>query len=80
MPYGNAHHLRELRALIDLDSEPWALRMWRLLRRASHAVNLARKRGEPLRQSLIDRFLRRYDAIVAEGIAFHSMFKFFRTG
>jgi len=67
----NAHHLRELRALFETGDEPWALRMFHLLRRASHAVNLACQRGEPLRQSLIDRFTRRYNEIVAEGIAFH---------
>lgn len=67
----NAHHLRELKALIEIDKEPWAWRMQHLLRRACHAVNLAREREEPLKPSLVDRFRRRYDAIVAEGIAFH---------
>ena len=42
-----------------------------LLRRACHAVNLARERGIPLEPSLIELFHRRYDAIVAEGMAFH---------
>jgi len=67
----NAHHLRELRALSEIDSEPWALRMQRLLRRACHVANLAHERGELLRASLVDRFRRQYDAIVAEGLAFH---------
>lgn len=67
----NAHHLRELKALIEIDKEPWARRMQHLLRRACHAVNLAREREEPLKPSLVDRFRRRYDAIVAEGLAFH---------
>ena len=30
----NAHHLRELKALIEIEKEDWALRMQRLLRRA----------------------------------------------
>ncbi|MBV8401501.1 MAG: IS66 family transposase [Acetobacteraceae bacterium] len=72
----NAHHLRELRALIDFDKEEWARKMQVLLRRAAHAVNLARQReggGKPrvLTWRLIARFERRYDAIVTEGLAFH---------
>jgi hypothetical protein len=42
----HAHHLRELKALIEIDQEAWARRMQRLLRRACHAVNLAQARGE----------------------------------
>lgn len=67
----NAHHLRELQALIENEQESWALRMQRLLRRACHATHLARERDEPLTPRLVERFQRRYDAIVAEGIAFH---------
>ena len=67
----NAHHLRELQALIEIEQEPWALRMQRLLRRACHATHLARERDGPLKPSLVNRFQRRYDAIVAEGLAFH---------
>ena len=67
----NAHHLRELQALIEIEKEPWALRMQRLLRRACHATYLARERDGPLKPSLVNRFQRRYDAIVAEGLAFH---------
>jgi transposase len=67
----NAHHLRELKALVEIDKEAWAQRMQRLLRRACHAVNLARARGEPLSPRLIARFQRRYDAIAAAGLAFH---------
>jgi len=67
----NAHHLRELKALIDIEKEDWARKMHQLLRRACHAVNLARERGGVLKPCLIARFERRYDAIVAEGLAFH---------
>jgi transposase len=45
--------------------------MQRLLRRACHAVNLARERGVPLNPTLIELFRRRYDGILKEGIAFH---------
>jgi transposase len=67
----NAHHLRELKALIELDREDWARKMQILLRRACHAINLARERGIPLTPRLIARIERRYDAIVAQGLAFH---------
>ncbi len=67
----NAHHLRELKALIELDREDWARKMQILLRRTCHAINLARERGITLKPRLIARIGRRYDAIVAEGLAFH---------
>jgi transposase len=67
----NAHHLRELQALVDIEKEEWARRMQRLLRRACHATHLARDRGVPLDPRLVDQFRRRYDIIVTEGLAFH---------
>lgn len=67
----NAHHLRELRALIDIEKEDWARKMHRLLRRACHAANLARDSGRPLKRCLIECFERGYDAILAQGLAFH---------
>jgi transposase len=45
--------------------------MQRLLRRACHATHLARDRDAPLKPALVDLIRRRYDAIVAEGLAFH---------
>ena len=41
----NAHHLRELKALVEIEKEAWAGKMQRLLRRACHAANRARERG-----------------------------------
>jgi transposase len=67
----NAHHLRELKALVEIEKEDWARNMQRLLRRACHAANLARERGVPLKPRLVACFERRYDAILAEGLAFH---------
>jgi transposase len=70
----NAHHLRELEALIDIEKEDWAHRMQRLLRRACHLANLARQHGvalNTLRPRLVARLERCYDAILAEGLAFH---------
>ncbi|GAC1489882.1 MAG: IS66 family transposase [Acetobacteraceae bacterium] len=67
----NAHHLRELKALVEIEKEDWARKMQRLLRRALHATNLGRERGVPLKPGLIARIERCYDAILAEGLAFH---------
>jgi transposase len=67
----NAHHLRELKALIEIEHEDWARKMQILLRRACHAANLAREKDSPLKPRLIACIERRYDAIVAEGLAFH---------
>ena len=67
----NAHHLRELKALVEIEKEDWARKMQSLLRRSCHAANLAREREVALKPSLIACFERRYDAIVAEGLAFH---------
>jgi transposase len=67
----NAHHLRELKALIDIEKEDWARKMQRLLRRAARVTNCARDRGIALKPRLVERFERCYDAILAEGLAFH---------
>src|SRR3954470_15375863 len=67
----NAHHLRELQALVEIEKEDWARRMQRLLRRACHAATFARERDRPLKPALVDLFRRHYDAVVAEGSAFH---------
>lgn len=67
----NAHHLRELKALVEIEKEDWARRMQRLLRGACHVTNLAREADVPLKSSLIALIERRYDAIIAAGMAFH---------
>jgi transposase len=67
----NAHHLRELKALVEIEKEEWARKMQRLLRRACHAANRARERGVPMKPRLIECFERRYDAILAEGLVCH---------
>src|ERR1700730_703723 len=67
----NAHHLRELKALVEIEKEEWAQKMQRLLRRACHAVNLAHERGVRLKPPLIDLFHRSYDRILKEGFTFH---------
>ena len=67
----NAHHLRELQALIEIEKEDWARNMWRLLRRACHAANLAREQGVALNPRLLALIDRCYEAILTEGFAFH---------
>ena len=67
----NARHVRELKALVEIEKEEWARKMQRLLRRACHAANRARERGVAMKPRLIECFERRYDAILAEGLAFH---------
>src|SRR5512136_2598567 len=67
----NAHHLRELKALVEIEKEDWARKMQILLRRAAHAANVGRERNVDLKRRLIERFQRRYDAILAEGLAYH---------
>ncbi len=64
-----AHVLRELQDRVDFDGEAWAERTARLLRRAVHAGSLSD--GKPLPERLADLIGRRYDGIVAEGIAMH---------
>jgi transposase len=67
----NAHHLRELMALVEIEKEEWARKMQRLLRHACHAVNLAKERGVRLKPPLIELLHRSYDRILKEGFAFH---------
>jgi transposase len=67
----NAHHLRELKALVEIEKENWARQMQRLLRIACHATNVAREADVMLKPGLITMIERRYDAIVAEGLALH---------
>jgi transposase len=67
----NAHHLRELKALVEIEKEDWAAKMQRLLRRACHATNAARAQGVPLKTALVALIERCYDGILADGLAFH---------
>ncbi len=67
----NAHHLRELKAVVEIEKEDWARKMQRLLSRACYLTNLARTQGLPLKPSLIALIERCYDGILANGMAFH---------
>ncbi len=64
----NAHHLRELKALIDIDKEQWVGQMRDLLVEANGAVD----EGATALPALVLRTLiKRYVAIVRRGLAFH---------
>jgi transposase len=67
-----AHHLRELRAIEEIEKEPWAEELSTLFITAKRLKREAQDRGEtklprPVRQSIVTRYM----AIVAEGLAFH---------
>jgi transposase len=67
----NAHHLRELQALCEIEHEDWSRQMQTLLRRACHVEHLCRDHKQVPDQRLVDLIARRYDAIVTNGITFH---------
>ena len=67
----NAHHLRELKALIDIEKEPWARAMHRFLRQTCHAAHLARAQPRSLSPRFLAWLSARYDRILAQGFAFH---------
>lgn len=57
----NAHHLRELKALEEIEKEPWAFKMSQLLRLLSR-----------LKDPPIQRVMTLYDTYVTAGLAFHT--------
>jgi transposase len=68
----NAHHLRELKALIDIEKEPWAKRLFRVLLKALRAVKRAVEKGDDvLVTHVLHRIERLYDGIVSLGLSFH---------
>jgi transposase len=68
----NAHHLRELKALIEIDEEPWAKDMSDLLVEANEAVRAARQeRATALAPAAIEGFLARYWKAIRAGLAYH---------
>ena len=68
----NAHILRELQALIEIDKEPWAEPMRDMLLDANAAVNKAREAGETaLPSKTVAAFVERYWEAVRLGLSFH---------
>ena len=68
----NAHHLRELKALIDIDKEQWAGPMRDLLLDANERVRAAVAEGAAaLPTPVLRTLIKRTNAIVGRGLAFH---------
>lgn len=59
----NAHHLRELRAIIELDKETWAQNMYDLLKNASQLVGPSSEQQQNISGE--------YDKIIDEGLKYH---------
>ena len=56
----NAHHLRELKALTEIEKEGWAHQMMRLLKTVVH-----------LKDPQVDRIYKLYHQIINRGLAYH---------
>jgi len=68
----DAHHLRELKALIEIEKEPWAKKMFDALLWFNKAVHRAKNEKRiNLPTRLRRRIVEVYDAIVESGFAFH---------
>ena len=66
----NAHHLRELQALIVIEKEPWATDMKSFLLEAK-ALADTRTDDRILDTNVMDELLQRYDEILTKAVAFH---------
>jgi hypothetical protein len=64
----NARHLRELKALIEIEKEPWATKMSRQLLTVARAVRGAVEQSQ---SALAERVSRRIVAVVLRRLAFH---------
>ncbi len=67
----NAHHLRELQALVEFDKEDWARRLQRLLLRGRRVARSARERDIAVPARLRARIARGYDRLLVEAMHFH---------
>ena len=73
--YCNAHHARELKALVKYDGELWAAEMRGLL-----AAMLKCKRADRLSDKLREHFSCRYDDILQAGLNYHNSLPVFKVG
>jgi transposase len=62
----NAHHLRELKSLMEIEKEAWAFKMTKLLR---ILCKLAKK--STLKEELLQRIVCLYHRIIKEGLSYH---------
>jgi len=65
----NAHHIRELTGIYELDGQPWAQQMIGLLLEGNQAVERAKKAGkERLAAGVLQGYSSRYETIIALGM------------
>ena len=70
-----AHHLRELKAIEEIEKEPWACAMSVLLNSANQLKSATQGRSETeLPASVHHAILTKYMAILTEGLAFHERY------
>jgi transposase len=65
----NAHHLRELKALEEIDQESWAKSMNKLLRLA---CNYKHRYPKGIPKNILLRLTQLYEQIIQRGLSFHS--------
>lgn len=69
----NAHHLRELKFLVEIEKEPWAQELESFLKETLHEVHVIQDQGAlSLPDSEQARIRSRYDEIITSGIAYHA--------
>ena len=68
----NAHHMRELQALADIEKEPWAPQMQTILLDAKKAADTALETGlDAVTADVAAAIMRRYDICIEQGLSFH---------
>ena len=67
----NAHHLRELKAISEIDKEPWAKHLSRLLLAGKNKVEETTKDCQSVPVQWLKKFQKLYDRIISEAISYH---------
>ncbi len=67
----NAHHLRELKALGEIDGEAWAVSMARLLRLMLRITQTHYTSGTKPDQKIENRVMLLYDKVIQRGMSYH---------
>ena len=76
----SAHHTRELVAAAELDHEPWAKLMIRLLERAHRVAGYVCTRGRAVPDSLLQLFSTAWERILLQAIAYHEALPALKSG
>ena len=64
----NAHHLRELKAVAEIDKEPWARSMIRLLKLG---CRVAQESPQSITMKWLTKFKKLYDLIISKALFYH---------